>query len=76
MRTTVDLDSDVEAEVQRLRKERSLGLSEVVNELIRAGLKGRRGTREFRQKSHRLGIKIDISNVAEALDQLDGPTHR
>jgi DNA-binding transcriptional LysR family regulator len=38
MRTTLSLDDDVAAAVQRLREERNLGLSEAVNELVRAGL--------------------------------------
>jgi hypothetical protein len=38
MRTTVSLDDDVGAAVQRLRVERNIGLSEAVNELARAGL--------------------------------------
>ena len=38
MRTTLSLDDDVAAAVQRLREERHVGLSEAVNELIRAGL--------------------------------------
>ena len=38
MRTTLSLDDDVAAAVQRLREERHLGLSEAVNELVRAGL--------------------------------------
>jgi hypothetical protein len=38
MRTTVLLDDDVAAAVQRMRAERNIGLSEAVNELARAGL--------------------------------------
>jgi Arc/MetJ family transcription regulator len=76
MRTTVNLDDDVVAAVQRLRRERSLGLSEAVNELIRGGLHARRPRRTFRQRSQALGLLVDVSNVAEVLEQLDGPTSR
>lgn len=47
MRTTVSLADDVAAAVQRLRKERSIGLSEAVNELIRAGLTKRQVANRF-----------------------------
>lgn len=76
MRTTVNLDDDVAAAVQRLRRERSLGLSEAVNELIRGSLHVRQPRRTFRQRSQAMGLLIDVSNVAEALEQLDGPTSR
>ena len=38
MRTTLTLADDVAAAVERLRRERSIGMSEAVNELVRAGL--------------------------------------
>ncbi|MFN2592973.1 MAG: ribbon-helix-helix protein, CopG family, partial [Candidatus Dormibacteria bacterium] len=38
MRTTISLDKDVTAAIEELRRRRSLGLSEAVNELVRAGL--------------------------------------
>jgi Arc/MetJ family transcription regulator len=76
MRTTVNLDDDVAAAVERLRRDRSLGLSETVNELIRAGLQGRSPRRAFRQRTQDIGLSIDVANVAEALEQLDGPAAR
>jgi hypothetical protein len=38
MRTTLTLADDVAAAVEALRRERSSGISEAVNELCRAGL--------------------------------------
>jgi Arc/MetJ family transcription regulator len=76
MRTTVDLDDDVRAAVAQLRRERAMGLSEAVNELVRAGLGLRKSRRTFRQRSQAMGLVIDVSNVAEALEQLDGPGSR
>jgi hypothetical protein len=73
MRTTVSLDPDVAAAVDRLRRERSIGLSDAVNELARAGLRVRKGERVFRQRSEPIGLQVDVSNVAEALDTLEGP---
>ncbi|MBI4728226.1 MAG: CopG family transcriptional regulator [Acidobacteria bacterium] len=73
MRTTIILDDDVAAAVQRLRRERGLGLREVINDLVRAGLSARTRRRSFKQRTQRLGLKIDVTNVAEALELLDGP---
>ena len=73
MRTTVRLDDDVAAALEQLRRERGLRLSEAVNELIRAGLRRTPSRSRFRQRSRRLGLRIDVTNVAEALEQLDGP---
>lgn len=76
MRTTVSLDGDTAAAVQRLRDERKLGLSEAVNELIRAGLTVPRQQSRFVQRSFAMGARIDVGNVADALEILEGPGHR
>jgi Arc/MetJ family transcription regulator len=76
MRTTVTLDDDVAAAVDQLRRARGVGLSEAVNELIRAGLRSPRQQPAFRQRTADLGLRVDVSNVAEALDLLDGPAAR
>lgn len=75
MRTTLTLADDVAAAVERLRRERSIGLSEAVNELVRAGLAAHEKPRTpFRQKSHDLGRGIEFDNVADTLETLDGPS--
>jgi hypothetical protein len=76
MRTTITLSDDVAAAVEKLRQERSIGLSEAVNDLVRAGLTMPRTTSPFRQKTHDLGRGIDFSNVADAIETLDGPAAR
>jgi Arc/MetJ family transcription regulator len=76
MRTTLSLDDDVAAAVQRLREERNLGLSEAVNELVRAGLAAPPRRKAFRQRTANLGLRIDVSSVADALEHLDGPETR
>jgi hypothetical protein len=74
MRTTLTLADDVAAAVERLRRERAIGLSEAVNELIRAGLVSQSQTRApFRQRAYDLGLRINVDDVAEALETLDGP---
>lgn len=76
MRTTVEFDDDTARAITQLRTERGLGLSQAVNELIRTGLLHRDDTKPFRQRTHKLGLKLDVSNVAEALDVLEGPEAR
>ena len=71
MRTTVTLADDVAAEVERLRRERGLGTSAAVNELARAGMTGPRRGEPFRQRGVALGLRVDVSNVADVLDAMD-----
>lgn len=71
MRTTVDLADDVAAAVEKARRERGLGLSEAVNVLVRAGLLPREPRAPFRQRSYDMGLKVDVSNVGEAIELLD-----
>jgi hypothetical protein len=76
MRTTVTLSKDSAAAVERLRRERSIGVSEAVNELIRDGLAAPRRKRSFKQVTHDMGQGVDYGNVAEAIETLDGPAAR
>ena len=76
MRTTVKLDRDVAAAVAQLRGNEGIGLSEAVNRLARAGLTQRQERQPFRQRSVDMGLLIDVSNVAEALELAEGPDHR
>lgn len=77
MRTTVTLDDDVSAALDLLRRERSLGVSEALNELARRGLAAAPKRRpHFRQRTRRLGLRVDVSNVERAIELLDGPSHR
>jgi hypothetical protein len=71
MRTTVTLDPDVAAAVGRIRRERGVGVSEAVNDLARAGLTVKPATSPFRQRTAKLSLVVDVSNIAETLEQLD-----
>jgi hypothetical protein len=73
MRTTITLSDDVAAAVEQLRRERSIGLSQAVNDLVRAGLTTQHTGAPFRQEAHDLGSGIDFSNIADALETLEGP---
>ncbi|HUQ63813.1 MAG TPA: ribbon-helix-helix protein, CopG family [Acidimicrobiales bacterium] len=59
MRRTVEFDDDTAKAVEQLRRQRGLGVSEAVNELIRQGLLRRDSVKPFRQPTRPVGIKID-----------------
>jgi Arc/MetJ family transcription regulator len=71
MRTTIDLDDDVAAEVARLRREKGLGLSAAVNELARAGVQASRTDYVYQHPTRRMGALVDLSNVADVLELLE-----
>jgi len=72
VRTTVVIDADVAAEVQRLRRE-GLGVSEALNLLARRGIAAQATTlgARYRHRTARIGLKVDVTNVADVLDLLD-----
>ncbi|MBW7917365.1 MAG: ribbon-helix-helix protein, CopG family [Trueperaceae bacterium] len=77
MRTTVVFEPDTAAAVDALRRERGVGVSEAVNELIRRGLLTQVPAEErFEQRTYHLGLKMDVSNVADAIEVLEGPAAR
>jgi hypothetical protein len=73
MRTTLTLDDDVAADLERLRKVRNVGLKDLVNDALRRGLKDLRSrpplVEPFRTRSVSLGkIRLtNIDNIGEAL---------
>lgn len=72
MRTTFTLDDDVAAEVERIRREEGIGISEAVNRLIRSGLARKKPRSTYQHKTADVGLRVDVTNVAEVLDLLDG----
>jgi hypothetical protein len=82
MRTTLTLDDDVAAVLERLRKSRDASLKELVNEALRRGLKdmsSRPKRREhFRTRSVALGqLRIaGLDNIAEALAIAEGEAYK
>jgi len=72
VRTTVVIDSDVAAEVERLRRD-GLGVSEALNLLARRGMAAQTSApaARYRHRTARIGLKVDVTNVAEVLDLLD-----
>ncbi|MDQ3886330.1 MAG: hypothetical protein M3308_04785 [Actinomycetota bacterium] len=76
MRTTVTFDDDVAAEIARLRRERHIGVSAAINELARRGMARGTCSSPFVQRTSSGHARLDITNVAEVLDLLDGSTSR
>jgi hypothetical protein len=77
MRTTVEFDPDVAIELKRLRKKRDVALRDLVNDLVRRGIRDlnapARKKEPFRTKSVDLGRPlIDVTNAAEALAIAEG----
>lgn len=76
MRTTVTLDKDVAAAVDQLRRSEGIGVSEALNRIARLGLTVKPARKPFRQRTASIGVRIDVANVAEALETAEGPMHR
>jgi len=76
MRTTITFDADVSAAIEQLRQRSNLGVSETVNQLIRQGLRTPVERQSFVQRTQSLGLRVDVRNVAEALELLEGPASR
>jgi hypothetical protein len=78
MRTTLTLDDDVAAALERLRKARDARFRDVVNEALRRGLKDmtarKPSPRRFRTRAVALGrLKIaSLDNIADALAFAEG----
>ena len=82
MRTTLTLDEDVAALIQRLRKSRKLGLKQLVNEALRTGLRDmttpdQRPKKHYRTPVVRLGrcLTGNLDDIAEALAVAEGEDH-
>ena len=71
MRTTLNLDDDVAAEAERLKREEGIGLSEAINRLARAGMVQRMDRTVFVNRAAPIGLKVDVSNISEVLDLLE-----
>jgi chromosome segregation and condensation protein ScpB len=77
MRTTINLADDVAAAVEKARRERGVGLSEAVNDLVRAGLIPHEPRPPFHQRTYSMGpARIDYSNIGEVLELLDAEEGR
>ncbi len=71
MRTTITLETDVAAAVDKLRRAETIGTSEAVNRLIRDGLLSKRPRKPYVHRTANLGLRVDVSNIGEVLELLD-----
>lgn len=82
MRTTLTLDSDVAARIERERRKRGVPLKEIVNQALRAGLDNletpARGRELFRTEGLSLGHSRvgSLDNIEEVLSRAEGEHHR
>lgn len=71
MRTTITLDDDIAAEVDRLRRTTGIGPSEAINRLARAGLTVALGqSYHLEVPSYRMSARVDYTNIAATLELL------
>lgn len=81
MRTTLTLDEDVAAKLKAEARRVGRPFRAIVNETLRRGLASRQGAtprKPFKVKARDLGLKpgLSLDNVAELLDQVEGPAFR
>ena len=76
MRTTVTLADDVVAAVEKIKRSEGVGVSEVINRLVRKGLAKPDTPSQYVHQSYDVGLKVDVTNIGEVigmLDELDPP---
>ncbi|MBI4421466.1 MAG: DUF2191 domain-containing protein [Gemmatimonadetes bacterium] len=82
MRTTVTLDDDVAAKLKSEIRRTGKAFKQAVNDLLRFALNARRTgrpSRPFRVEARDLGSSrpgVNLDNVSELLEVLDGPGSR
>ena len=82
MRTTLTLDDDVAAGIERLRSEKDASLKDIVNEALRLGLREMREPprprRRFRTRpiAGTTPLVPDVDNIAEVIAIAEGEDFR
>jgi hypothetical protein len=82
MRTTLTIDDDVAAELERLRRTRDASLKGLVNDALRLGLREMtspaKKRKPFRTRSFDGGrlLVASIDNIGELLAEIEGEWHR
>ena len=76
------LDEDVAAKLKSLARRTGRAFRDVVNETLRRGLAGSphpRARQTFRVEARDLGQRrpgLNMDNIGDLLDQVEGPLHR
>ena len=80
VRTTLTLDDDVAAGLQRAARTTGRPLRSVVNDALRAGLEAqeRQPPAPFTVTPFDLGLRegLEIDSISELIELLEGPLHR
>jgi hypothetical protein len=81
VRTTLTLDDDVAARLQSESRRLGRPFKDVVNDCLRRGLEAKRQLRSakpFQVRARPLGVRqgLDYDNVADLLEQIEGPLAR
>jgi hypothetical protein len=74
MRTTIDLDPDVDARLRALARERGVSLRTVINDALRAGIQPEtRDAAPYTLPSRRLGVRpgIDLDKSLRLAGELE-----
>ena len=76
MRTTLTIDDDIAVRIDERRRRDGQSLKQVVNLLLREGLRSDRGTRaakKYRTKPHPLGMRpgFDALRLNQLVDELE-----
>ena len=82
MRTTLTIDDDVAAELERLRRTRETSLKDLVNEALRRGLKQWAAPKKERKRSFTQPVDLgqpligNVECIGELLARLEGELYR
>ena len=82
MRTTLTIDDDVAAHLERLRRSEDKSLKELVNQTLRRGLEQRNAPPKKRKPFHTRSVSLgrcligDIVSISEALALGEGEDHK
>ena len=81
MRTTLTLDDDVQAKLEREARREGKSFKEVVNFYLRLGLTARQAyepRRKFTVRARPMGLREGLSaaSVARLVEELEGPSSR
>ena len=82
MRTTLTIDDDIAASLERLRRSQRLSLKQLINEALRRGLDDMGKRRKRREVVQTRAVTLgrmrvaSIDNIAEALAVVEGETFK
>ena len=76
MRTTLTIDDDVAARIEERRRTNGQSLKQVVNQLLREGLRSSErqpAARRYRTKTHKLRLRsgFDAARLNQLVDELE-----